>query len=144
MVADNEMANRAGPASYDDRQSKNFLKTGRPPDRNWMEVKCVRPRWTGYETRNTMDSGIGYTQDLYRPAHAQLVGRKRRADDDSLLMPSAEAPDSAGRILWMAHINVSCLSRRTQIVPPRDMGYRRPDRDGPQTACIQTRPSTGG
>ena len=47
-----------------------------------------------------MDSGIGYTQDLYIPAHAQLVGRKRRADDDSLLIPSAEAPDSAGRIPW--------------------------------------------
>ena len=94
------MVNRAGPASYDDRQSENFLTTGRPPDRNWMEMKRVRPRWTGYETRNTMDSGIGYTQDLYRPAHAQLVGRKRHADDDSLLIPSAEAPDSAGRIPW--------------------------------------------
>ena len=49
-----------------------------------------------------MDSGIGYTQDLYGPAHAQLVGRKRRADDDSLLIPSAEAPESEGRIQWDA------------------------------------------
>ena len=62
--------------------------------------ECGSPRWTGYETRNTMDSGIGYTQDLYRPAHAQLVGCKRRVDDDSLLIPSAEVPDSAGRIPW--------------------------------------------
>ena len=38
--------------------------------------------------------------NLYRPAHAQLVGRKRRADDDSLLIPNAEAPDIAGRIPW--------------------------------------------
>ena len=49
-----------------------------------------------------MDSGIGYTQDLYGPAHAQLVGRKRCADDDSLLIPSAEAPESEGRIPWDA------------------------------------------
>ena len=47
-----------------------------------------------------MDSGISYAQDLSRPAHAQLVGRKRRADDDSLLIPSAEAPDIVGRIPW--------------------------------------------
>ena len=56
------MANRAGPSSGDDRRSD--------------------PRWSGQETLNTMDSGIGYTQDLYGPAHAQLVGCKRRADDD--------------------------------------------------------------
>ena len=47
-----------------------------------------------------MDSGIEYTEDLYRPAHAQLVGRKRRADDDTLLMLCTEAPDSAGRMPW--------------------------------------------
>ena len=49
-----------------------------------------------------MDSGIGYTQDLYGPAHAQLVGRKRLADDGSLLIPSAEAPESEDRIPWDA------------------------------------------
>ena len=37
----------------------------------------------------------------------------------------------------MPHINVSSLSRRAQIVPLREVGYRRPDRDGPQTTCIQ-------
>ena len=67
-----------------------------------MEMKRVRPRWSGHETLDTMDSGIGYTQDLYGPAHAQLVGRKRRVDDDSLLIPGAEAPDSEGRIPWDA------------------------------------------
>ena len=49
-----------------------------------------------------MDSGISYTHDLYGPPHAQLVGHKRRADDDSLLIPSAEAPESEGRIPWDA------------------------------------------
>ena len=93
------MANRAGPSSG---RSENFLTTGRPSDRDWMEMKRVRPRWSGHETLNTMDSGISYTQDRYGPAHAQLVGRKRRADDDSLLIPSAEAPDSEGRIPWDA------------------------------------------
>ena len=82
----------------DDRRSENFLRNGRPSDRDWMEMKRVRPRWSGHETLNTIDSGIGYTQDLYGPAHAQLVGRKRRANDDSLLISSAEAPESEGRI----------------------------------------------
>ena len=86
------MTNRAGSSFYEDRQAKNFPTTGRPTDRNWMDMKRVCPRWTGHETRNTMDSGIEYTEDPYRPAHAQLVGRKRRADDDTLLMPCTEAP----------------------------------------------------
>ena len=94
------MTNRAGPSFYEDRQAENFPTTGRPPDRNWMDTKRVRPRWTGHETQNTMVSGIEYTEDLYIPAHAQLVGRKRRADDDTLLMPCTEAPDSAGRMPW--------------------------------------------
>ena len=100
MVGDNEMTNRAGPSFYEDRQAENFPTTGRPPDRNWMYMKRVRPRWTGHENRNTMDSGIEYTEDRYRPAHAQLVGRKRRADDDTLLMPCTEASDNAGRMPW--------------------------------------------
>ena len=62
-----------------------------------------------------MDSGIGYTQDLYRPAHAQLVGRKRRADDDSLLIPNAEVPDSAGRIPWDGPHMISCSTRNMRM-----------------------------
>ena len=49
-----------------------------------------------------MDSGIGHTQDVYGPAHAQLVGRKRRADDDSLLIPSAKALENEDKIPWDA------------------------------------------
>ena len=96
MVAENEMTNRAGPSFYEDRQAENFPTTGRPPDRNWMDMKRVRSRWTGQETRNTMDSGIEYTEDPYRPTHGRLVGRKRRADDVMLTMPCTEAPDSTG------------------------------------------------
>ena len=95
-----------------------------------MEVKRVRPRWSGHETLEMMDSGIGYTQDLYRPA--QLVGRKRRADDDSLLLPGVDAPDSEGPF----------LGRRAQIVPPREVEYRRPDRDGPQITYVNQKRST--
>ena len=94
------MTNRAGPSLYEDRQAENFPTTGRPPDRNWMDTKHVRPRWTGHETRNTMDSGIEYSEDLHRPAHAQLVGRNRRTDDDTLLMPCTEVPYSTGRMPW--------------------------------------------
>ena len=72
-----------------------------------MDMKRVRPRWTGHETRNTMDSGIEYTEDPYRPAHAQLVGRKRRADDETLLLPCTEAPDSAGRMPWDNNIIIT-------------------------------------
>ena len=62
------MTNRAGPSFYEDRQAENFPTNGRPPDRNWMDMKRARPRWTGHETRNTMDSGIEHTEDPYRPA----------------------------------------------------------------------------
>ena len=85
-----------------------------------------------------IDSGIEYTKDPYRPVHAQLVGRKRCEDDDTLMMPCTEAPDG------MAHINAYCLSQRTQIVPPREAEYKRTDRDGPQITRIKTRPGTGG
>ena len=94
------MTNRAGPSFFEDRQAKHFPTTGRPPDRNWMDMKRVHPIWTGHETRNMMDSGIEYTEDPHRPAHAQLVRRKRRVDDDTLPMPCTEAPDSAGRMPW--------------------------------------------
>ena len=97
------MANQTGPSPYQDEQwnnSRNLSTTGRPPDTNGMDVKRVRPRWTGYETSQMMDSGIGYTQDLYRLAHAQLVGRKRHAEVDSESLLIADTPDSAGNMPW--------------------------------------------
>ena len=41
VVGENEMTNRAGPSFYEDRQAENFPTTGRPPDRNWMDMKRV-------------------------------------------------------------------------------------------------------
>ena len=80
--------------------NQNFPTTGRAPDRNWMDMKRIRPRWTGNDTRNTMDSGIEYTEDRYRPTPPQLGGRKRHADDDTLQRPYTDVPDSAGRMPW--------------------------------------------
>ena len=83
-------------------ENQNFLTTGRPPDRNWMDMKRIRPSWTGIETRNTMDSGIEYTEDRYGPLPPQPGGRKRHADDDTLQRPYTDVPDSAGRMPWDA------------------------------------------
>ena len=97
------MAKQTGHSSYQDEQWKNtinFSMTGQPPDTNWMDDRRARPRWTGYETSQMMDSGIGYTQDLYRPAHAQLVGCKRRAEVDSESLPIADTPDSTENMTW--------------------------------------------
>ena len=81
-------------------ENKKFPMTGRPPDRNWMDMKRIRPRWTGNETRNTMDSGIEYTEDRYGPAPSQPGGRKRHADDDTLQRPFIDVPDSTEIMPW--------------------------------------------
>ena len=81
-------------------KNQNFPTTGRPSDRNWMDMKRIRPRWTGNETRNTMDSGIEYMEDRYGLTPPQLGGRKRHADDDTLQRPYTDVPDSAGRMPW--------------------------------------------
>ena len=44
------MTNRSG--------GQNFPMTGRPPDRDWMDTKRVRPTWMGNEARNMVDSGM--------------------------------------------------------------------------------------
>ena len=85
------MTNRAGSSSGENR---NFLTTGRPPDRNWMDMKRIRPTWMGNETRNTMDSGIEFTDNRYGPTPPQPGGRKRHADEDMLQIPYADVPDS--------------------------------------------------
>ena len=41
-----KMTNRIGSSS---RENQNFPTTGRPPDRNWMDTKCIRPTWMGNE-----------------------------------------------------------------------------------------------
>ena len=91
------MTNRAGSSSGENR---NFLTTGRPPDRNWMDMKRIRPTWMGNETRNTMDSGIEFTENRYGPTPPQPGGRKRHADEDTMQIPYADVPDSTRTMPW--------------------------------------------
>ena len=58
-----------------------------------MDMKRIRPTWTGNETRNTMDSGIEFTENRYGPTPPQPGGRKRHADEDTLQRPYADVPD---------------------------------------------------
>ena len=92
-----EMTNRVGSSS---RENQNFPTTGRPPDRDWMDMKCIRPTWMGNEARNTMDSGIEFTDNRYGPSPLQPGGWKRHVDDDTLLRSYADIPDSTGRMPW--------------------------------------------
>ena len=91
------MTNRVGSSS---RENQNFSTTGRPPDRDWMDMKRIRPTWTGNETWNTMDSGIEFTENRYGPPPLQPGGRKRHTDDDTLLRSYADIPDSTRRMPW--------------------------------------------
>ena len=91
------MTNRVGLSS---RENQNFPTTGRHPDRDWMDTKRIRPTWTGNEARNTMDSGIEFTENRYGPLPLQPGGRKRHAEDDTLLRAYADIPDSTRRMPW--------------------------------------------
>ena len=86
------MTNRSG--------GKKFLTTGRPPDRNWMDTKRIRPTWMGMEARNTVDSGIEFTENRHDPLRFQPGGRKRNADDDTLLGTYADRPSNTRNIPW--------------------------------------------
>ena len=65
-----------------------------------MDMKRIRPTWTGNETQNTMDSRIEFTENRYRPPPPQPGGRKRHADDDTLQRSYADIPDSTRRMPW--------------------------------------------
>ena len=86
MGGEDEMNHRVG-SSFGENQ--NLSTTGQPPDRDWMDMKRIRPRWTG----NVMEDRYGHTPP-------QLGGRKRHADDDTLQRPYTDVPDSAGRMPW--------------------------------------------
>ena len=47
-----------------------------------------------------MDSGIEFTENRYGPLPLQPGGRKRHADDDTLLRAYADIPDSTRRMPW--------------------------------------------
>ena len=87
-----EMTNRSG--------GQTFPTTGRPPDRDWMDTKSIRPTWMGNEARNTVDSGIEFTENRYGPLPLQPGGRKRHADDDTLLRAYADIPKNTINMPW--------------------------------------------
>ena len=105
-----------------------------------MDMKRIRPTWTGNETRNMMDSGIKFTENRYGPQPPQPGGRKRHADDDTVPIYRILQEECRG----MVHTNVYYLSLRTQIVLCREVRHRIPERDGPQMTCAQIRLNTGG
>ena len=65
-----------------------------------MDMKRIRPTWTGNETRNTMDSGIEFTENRYGPTPPQPGGRKRHVNEDTLQRPYADVPDSMRTMPW--------------------------------------------
>ena len=64
--------------------SQNFPTTGRPPDRNWMDTRRIRPTWMGNEARNTVYSGIEFTENRYGSLPLQPGGLKRYADTSDM------------------------------------------------------------
>ena len=79
---------------------QNFPTTGRPPDRNWMDTKRIRPTWMGNEARNTVDSGIEFTENWYGSLPLQPGGRKCHADDDTLRRAYADIPKNTSNMPW--------------------------------------------
>ena len=65
-----------------------------------MEVDWVPLRWFGQDMSGVLDSGIGRTQDTFRPTIPQPVGRKRRAGDRLVLGPDIEMPVRREGALW--------------------------------------------
>ena len=52
------------------------------------------------EARNTVDSGIEFTENRHDPLPFQPGGRKRHADDDTLLRTYADRPTNTRNIPW--------------------------------------------
>ena len=123
----------------------NFPTTGRPPDRNWMDTKCIRPTWMGNEARNTVDSGIEFTEkkgmDRYRSSQGD--GSVTR-----MMIRYGERMQTFRKIQvicrGMVHIKGYCSSRKTQRALYQEVRRRKPDRDGPRMTCAQIRLNTGG
>ena len=105
-----EMTNRSG--------GQHFPMTGRPPDRDWMDTKRIRPTWMGNEARDTVDSGIEFTENRYLSLPLQPGGRKIQVI-----------------CRGMVHIKGYCFSQRTQRVLYQEVRCRKPDRNGPRMTC---------
>ena len=135
------MANRVGSSP---RENQNFPMTGRPPDRDWMDTKRIRPTWTGNEARNTMDSGIELTENRYGPLPLQPGDGNATwmtiRYGECMLTYQIVQEECRG----MVHTNVYYLSQRTQIVLYREVIHSKPNRDGPRMTCAQIRLNTEG
>ena len=100
------MANQAGTilrgsGHCPEYSEKNPTTTGwSASDRPRMEADRVRPRWFGQDMSGVLDSGIGRTQDTFRPTIPQPVGRKRRAGDRLVSGPDIEMPVRREGALW--------------------------------------------
>ena len=86
------MTNRSG--------GKHFPTTGRPPDGDWMDTKRIRLTGMGNEARNTVDSGIEFTENRHGPLPPQSEGWKLHTDDDTLLEAYADIPTNTRNMLW--------------------------------------------
>ena len=87
------MANQAGTILRGSGHCPEYSTTGRSTsDRPRMEADRVPPRWFGQDMSGVLDSGIGRTQDTFRPTIPHPVGRKRRTGDRLGSGPDIEMP----------------------------------------------------
>ena len=115
---------------------RNFLSTGHPPDRSWMESGQTRPSWREKGPRSTRDSGMGSMENGYGLVPPQPGRRKRHADDGTLggrytdvkrNVENVQWDDSQKRILFESEDlgSVSSSSDSQEVRPgwpPVDMG----------------------
>ena len=91
------MTNRVGSSSGENR---NFLTDRMTAGQKLDGHETHPPHMDGNETRNTLDSGIEFTENRYGPTPPQPGGRKRHADEDTLQIPYADVPDSMRTMPW--------------------------------------------
>ena len=63
---------------------RNFLPSGHPSDRVWMESGRTRPIWGEKGQQNTRDSGMGSMKNRYGLVPTQTGRRKRHAEEGTL------------------------------------------------------------
>ena len=71
-----------------------------PPDGDCMDSRHIRPTWMGKEARNTVDSGIEFTENRYGSLPLQPGGRKRHADDGTPRRAYADIPKNTINMPW--------------------------------------------
>ena len=72
-----------------------------------MDSRHIRPTWMGKEVRNTVDSGIEFTEDRCGSLPLQPGGRKRHADDGTLRRAYADIQGNVNSMPWEGpHIRI--------------------------------------